>query len=149
MQRMDQRHNVLFLCTGNSCRSQMAEGWLRHLAGDSFAAYSAGTEPAGQTHPLAVRVMAEAGIDISQQQPKSLKQYLGKLPVRHMVVVCSGADESCPRIWPGVLHRHFWPFEDPAALTGLEEEVLAGFRQVRDQIRARIEAWLRDPDAQK
>lgn len=144
---MNDKHNVLFLCTGNSCRSQMAEGFLRYFAGDQFEVYSAGTNPVEATHPLAIKVMAEVGIDISQQGPKGLKQYLGKLPVRHAVVVCDGANDSCPRIWPGMLHRHYWPFTDPAKLTGDEETVLAGFRAVRDQIRERIEKWLADPDA--
>jgi arsenate reductase len=144
---MNEKSNVLFLCTGNSCRSQMAEGFLRHLAAEQFDAYSAGTEPAAEVHPLAVRVMAEIGIDISQQSPKGLKPYLGALPVRHLVVVCDGANDSCPRTWPGVLHRHYWPFPDPARLTGDADVVLAGFREVRDQIRQRIELWLEDPDA--
>jgi arsenate reductase len=144
---MNDKPNVLFLCTGNSCRSQMAEGLLRHMAGERFEVYSAGTEPAANTHPLAIRVMSELGIDISQQEPKGLKPLLGSLPVRHAIIVCDGANQTCPRIWPGVLHRHYWPFYDPAQLTGDDDTVLAGFREVRDQIRERLAAWLQDPDA--
>ena len=136
------KHNVLFLCTGNSCRSQMAEGLLRHLAGDRFGVYSAGTDPAERVHPLAVRVMGELGIDISDQRPKGVKEYLGKFPIRYLIIVCGGADEACPRIFPGVLHRLFWPFDDPAKLQGNDEELLAGFRRVRDEIRQRLSDWL-------
>lgn len=134
--------NVLVLCTGNSCRSQMAEGWLRQLAGDRFDVYSAGITPAAQVHPLAVRVMAEAGVDIAHQRPKNVTQYLGRLPVRHLIIVCASADKECPRIFPGVKNRHFLPFDDPAALEGSEEQVLAGFRRIRDQIRDELETWL-------
>lgn len=136
------KHNVLFLCTGNSCRSQMAEGLLRHLAGDRFDVYSAGTDPAERVHPLAVRVMSELGIDISSQRPKGVKEYLGKFPIRYLIIVCGGADEACPRIFPGVLHRVFWPFDDPAKLQGSEEVVLAGFRRVRDEIESKLRDWL-------
>ncbi|HEX5103899.1 MAG TPA: arsenate reductase ArsC [Pirellulaceae bacterium] len=136
------KHNVLFLCTGNSCRSQMAEGLLRNLASDRFEVYSAGTHPAERVHPQAVNVMAEEGIDISGQQPTPVQKYMGRLQFTHMMIVCDGANEECPRIFPGVLHRHFWPFDDPAKLTGSEAEVLAGFRRVRDEIREKIENWL-------
>jgi len=139
---MPTKPNVLFLCTGNSCRSQMAEGFLRHHAGDRFNVYSAGTDPAEYVHPRAVQVMSEAGIDISGQRPKGVKEYLGKLQIRYLIIVCSGADESCPRVFPGVLHRLFWPFDDPARLTGDEEEVQDGFRRIRDEIAARIEQRL-------
>ena len=88
---MDTKPNVLFLCTGNSCRSQMAEGFLRELSSDRFSAYSAGTDPAESVHPLAVTVMAEKGIDISQQQPTNVSNYLGRLAVRHLIIVCAGA----------------------------------------------------------
>ena len=136
------RHNILVLCTGNSCRSQMAEGFLRQMAGDRFDVFSAGTRPAERVHPLAVKVMGEAGIDISAQHPKSVKEFMGRLPVRHLIIVCDGANEECPRIFPGVLHRHFWPFDDPAQIAGTGEEVLAGFRRIRDGIRDKIASWL-------
>jgi arsenate reductase (thioredoxin) len=134
--------SILVLCTGNSCRSQIAEGWIRHLAGDRFAVYSAGTLPAAAVHPLAVRVMAEVGIDIAHQRPKDVAQYLGRPHVRHLIIVCASADKECPRIFPGVLNRHFMPFDDPATLEGTEEEVLAGFRRIRDEIKGRLETWL-------
>ncbi len=134
--------NLLVLCTGNSCRSQMAEGYFRELAGDRFNVLSAGTDPKGEVHPLAVKVMAEDGIDISQQRPKHLKTYLGKTPVRHLVIVCGGANESCPRIWPGMHDRHYWPFDDPAAFEGSPQDTLAEFRRVRDEIKTKIQSWL-------
>ena len=133
------KNNVLFLCTGNSCRSQMAEGFLRHCAGDRFEAHSAGTDPAQRVHPLAVQVMAELDIDISGQQPKGVKEFLGRMPIRYLIIVCDGADQSCPRIFPGEPHR---VFEDPARLEGEPDEVLAGFRRVRDEIRHQVESWL-------
>lgn len=133
---------VLFLCTGNSCRSQMAEGFLRELGGNRLAAHSAGTEPAERVHPLAIEVMAERGIDISDARPTNVGEYLGRLPVRHLIIVCQGANERCPRVFPGMLNRLFWPFEDPAAFEGTREEKLEKFRSVRDQIEARINQWL-------
>jgi arsenate reductase len=120
----------------------MAEGFLRQLAGDQFDVYSAGTRPAERVHPLAVQVMAEAGADISAQQPTAVHKYLGRLQITHLIIVCDGANEECPRIFPGVLHRHFWPFDDPARLTGTEDEIVAGFRRVRNEIRHKIENWL-------
>ena len=139
---MDTKPNVLFLCTGNSCRSQMAEGFLRELRGDRFSAYSAGTDPAESVHPLAVTVMAERGIDISQQQPTNVSNYLGRLSVRHLIIVCAGANERCPRTFPGTLNRMFWPFDDPAAFVGSPTATLEKFRTVRDEIEARIKQWL-------
>jgi arsenate reductase len=120
----------------------MAEGFLRHLAGDKFEVHSAGTEPAPQVHPLAIRVMADAGIDIAGQRPKHVTEYLGKLPARYVIVVCAAADEQCPRIWPGMTERLFWPFDDPAAMSGSDQERLAGFARVRDQVQQQVQAWL-------
>jgi len=137
------KQNILVLCTGNSCRSQMAEGFLRQMAGDRFDVFSAGTDPRPEVHPLAVKVMGEAGIDISSQRPKDLKQYLGRIPVRHLIIVCSDADESCPRVFPGMSQRLFWPFDDPAKFVGSPEETAAEFRRVRDQIGERIREWLK------
>ena len=134
--------SILILCTGNSCRSQMAEGWLRQMAGGRFNISISGTRPAERVHPLAVQVMAEAGVDISGQTPRAVKEFLGQFPVRYLIIVCDGANEECPRIFPGVMHRLFWPFDDPAKMTGSDDEVLAGFRRVRDEIRERIDAWL-------
>lgn len=141
---MDTKPNVLFLCTGNSCRSQMAEGFLRELGGDRFNVYSAGTEPAAQIHPLALQVMVERGIDISAQEPKDVGRYLGRLPVRHLIIVCAGANERCPRIFPGMMNRHFWPFDDPAAFVGSPQATVEKFRAVRDEIEARIKDWLKE-----
>ncbi len=141
---MDSKPNVLFLCTGNSCRSQMAEGFLRALGGERFAALSAGTEPAGQVHPLAVQVMQERGIDVSGQQPKGVGQFLGRIPVHYLVIVCDGANESCPRIFPGMLQRLFWPFEDPAKFVGTPAATLEKFRQVRNEIESRMTQWLEE-----
>lgn len=141
---MEKPGNVLFLCTGNSCRSQMAAGFLRELAGDRFDVYSAGTDPAERVHPLAVKVMAERGIDISGSEPTDAKEYLGRLPVHYLIIVCQGANESCPSTFPGALNRLFWPFDDPAKFTGSEADKLDKFREVRDEIEARIREWLAD-----
>ena len=136
-----QKQNVLFLCTGNSARSQMGEALMRKHAGDRFDVYSAGTDPKG-VNPLTIKALAEIGIDASSQRSKHLKEYLGRLPVSYLIIVCGEADESCPRIWPGVRNRLFWPFDDPAAATGTDEEKLAEFRRVRDKIDTKIRAWL-------
>jgi arsenate reductase (thioredoxin) len=141
---MSNKPNVLFLCTGNSCRSQMAEGFLRTLGGDRFTACSAGTEPAEQVHPLAIEVMEEKNIDIGQSRPKNVSEYLGRLPVRHLIIVCDGANEKCPRVFPGMMNRMFWPFDDPAAFRGNPEATLEKFRTVRDEIEARIKQWLKE-----
>ncbi len=131
---------VLFLCTGNSCRSQMAEGWLRHLGGDRYEALSAGTRPQG-VNPLAVRVMAEAGVDISGHWSKSADELLGE-DLDLLVTVCGGAKESCPVFLGKVKERQHWPFDDPAEAQGPEEEVLHVFRRVRDEIRRGVEQFL-------
>ena len=143
---MDHKPNVLFLCTGNSARSQMAEGLLRHRAGDQYNALSAGTSPK-TLNPLAVQVMNEIGIDISQQRSKDLVEFLGKVAIPHLVVVCGNAAETCPRVWPGVMTREFWNLDDPAAATGSEEVRLDVFRESRDEIDRRIRNWLRDHHA--
>jgi arsenate reductase len=130
-----QRSRVLFLCTHNSARSQMAEGLLKHLAGDRFEAMSAGTE-ATRVRPLAIRAMEEVGIDISHQESKTLDRYLGE-PFDHVITVCDDANEACP-FFPGAANRLHWSFEDPSKAEGTEEERLEVFRSVRDRIRARI-----------
>lgn len=139
---MKNEPNILVLCTGNSCRSQIAEGYLRHYAGDRFSIHSAGTKPAERVHPLAIVVMAEDGIDISNGRPKDVAEFLGRMTVRYLIIVCSGANESCPRIFPGMLHRLYWPFDDPAAFHGTEQETLQEFRRVRDEIKSHILNWL-------
>ncbi len=141
---MQKKQNVLFLCTGNSCRSQMAEGLLRHLAGERFEALSAGLEPNDEVHPLAIQVMKEIGIDITSQQPKAVELYLGKTMIHYLMIVCNKAQSTCPRIWPGLPDekRYYWPVNDPAAISGKTEEQLAVFREVRDEIQEKITSWL-------
>jgi arsenate reductase (thioredoxin) len=134
-------NNVVFLCTGNSCRSQMAEAILRDRAGDRFMAYSAGSEPKG-IHPLTIKVLEEKGIDTSKLRSKNISEFLGRVPVHHLIVVCDNANQSCPRIVPGMLNREFWPFDDPPAFQGTDEEKLNKFREVRDAIDRRIQNWL-------
>ncbi len=134
-----QRSRVLFLCTHNSARSQMAEGLLRHLAEDRFEVHSAGTE-ATHLRPLAIRVMEEDGVDISGQESKTLDRYLGE-PFDYVVTVCDDANEACP-FFPGAANRLHWSFEDPSKAEGSEEERLEVFRSVRDRIGERIEREL-------
>lgn len=131
---------VLFLCTGNSCRSQMAEGLLRDLAGDRFDAASAGTHPAG-LNPRAVEVMIEIGIDISGQRSKPVDEFLAQ-PFDYVITLCDTARDACP-VFPGAASRLHWSFQDPAAAQGSTGERLAVFRRVRDQIAARIQSFLR------
>jgi arsenate reductase len=133
------KQRVLFLCTHNSARSQMAEGLLRNLAGDRFEAYSAGTE-ATQVRPLAIRVMAELGIDIADQESKTFDRYLGD-SFDAVITVCDQAAEACP-VFPGAKRRLHWSFPDPSKATGTEEEQLAVYRAVRDDIAERIRAEL-------
>jgi arsenate reductase len=139
------KQTVLFLCTGNSARSQMAEAILRHLAGDRFDAHSAGIEPK-EIHPLTHEVLAEIGIDSSQLQSKDFRMYLGRCLIHHAIVVCSGASQRCPSIYPFARWTHEWPFEDPAAFAGRLLEQRAKFRAVRDAIQRRIREWLQDSE---
>jgi arsenate reductase (thioredoxin) len=132
---------VLFLCTGNSARSQMAEAFLRKYAGDRFEAHSAGLEPKG-INPLTIKVMEETGVDMSSHTSKGFETYLGKLLFQYLITLCDDAEKNCPTTWPGVSNRLHWSFEDPAAYTGTEEEKLAKFRQVRDQIEQKVKAWI-------
>ena len=143
---MQKKQNVLFLCTGNSCRSQMAEGLLRHLAGERFEALSAGLEPGNEVHPLAIQVMHEIGIDISSQQPKAVDVFLGKTMIHYLLIVCNKAQSTCPRIWPGLPDekRYYWPVDDPASISGTTEEQLVIFREVRDELQQKITSWLND-----
>jgi arsenate reductase (thioredoxin) len=135
----DRRPRVLFLCTHNSARSQMAEGLLRRLAGDRFEVHSAGTE-ATFVKPEAITVMAEIGADLSGQESKTLARYLGE-PFEYVITVCDAANEACP-VFPGAKNRLHWSFEDPSQVAGSEEERLRLFRRVRDEIRERIEGDL-------
>lgn len=140
----DRKPVVLFLCSENSCRSQMAEAILKKYAGDVFEVHSAGLDPADEIHPLACEVMEEIGLPLHEQKPEGVDQYLGEVAVRYAIIVCGRAAEKCPRTWPGMSHRLEWPFEDPAQFEGSEQEKLVKFREVRDQIDARLKAWLRD-----
>jgi arsenate reductase len=130
---------VLFLCTGNSCRSQIAEGWARRLGGDAVDALSAGIEAHGK-NPRAIAVMAEAGVDISGQESTRLTDAM-LADADYLVTVCGHADEHCPTLPPGMRREH-WPLSDPAKATGSEDEIMAVFRASRDDIRARVEDLL-------
>lgn len=138
---MLKKPKVLFLCTGNSARSQMGEAFLRHYGGEEYDVFSAGLEPKG-INPYTVRVMAENGIDLSAHYSKSVKEFLGKELIQYLITVCDDAEKNCPTIWPGVSERIHWSFEDPAAFIGTEEEVLAKFRAIRDQIEIKVTGWL-------
>jgi arsenate reductase len=130
---------VLILCTGNSCRSHLAEGILRAAAGDLLNVQSAGSKPAGCVHPLAIQVMKEIGIDISGHRSKHMDEFL-KQPIETVITVCGNADQACPA-FPGQVNRHHWGFFDPAKAEGTEEEKLAVFRRVRDEIKRVFEAY--------
>ena len=131
---------VLFLCTGNSARSQMSEAFLRKYAGDRFEVHSAGLDPT-VINPYTVKVLEETGIDTSSQHAKSLDIYLGKTHFSYMITVCSSAEERCPT-FPGMGIRLHWPFEDPAAYEGHDEAKTNKFREIRDQIEEKIKNWL-------
>ena len=131
--------SVLILCTGNSCRSHMAEGILRAAAGDLIDVHSAGSNPAGYVHPKAIQVLKEIGIDISSHTSKHMNDFLNR-KITTVVTVCGNADEACP-MYPGQVNRHHWGFDDPAHATGTEEEILKEFRRVRDQIQLVFEAY--------
>ncbi len=137
---MENKAKVLFLCTGNSARSQMAEAFLRKFAGDKFEVYSAGLEPQG-INPYTIRVMEEIGYNMSSYRSKSLMEYMGKNHFGYLITVCGSADKNCP-IFPGMGMRMHWGFEDPAAFQGSDDEKLEKFRQVRDQIAEKIQFWL-------
>ena len=130
---------ILILCTGNSCRSHMAEGILRAAAGDLLDVQSAGSKPAGYVHPLAIKALAEIGIDISAHHSKHMDEFLSQ-DVETVITVCGNADQACP-MFPGQLNRHHWGFDDPAHATGSEDEQMAVFRRVRDEIRKVFEAY--------
>lgn len=134
-----QKPLVLILCTGNSCRSHLAEGLLRHVAGDILEVASAGSKPAGYVHPLGIKAMAEIGIDIAAHTSKHMNDFLVR-DVETVITVCGNADQACP-MYPGQLNRHHWPFDDPAHATGSEEEIMNVFRRVRDEIKAVFTAY--------
>jgi arsenate reductase (thioredoxin) len=130
---------VLILCTGNSCRSQMAEGILRASAGEIIRIESAGSAPTGQVHPFAIKVMNEIGIDISEHRSKHLNEFLDT-PVHTVISVCGNADQACP-MFPGMVRRYHWAFDDPAKAEGSENDVLPIFRRVRDEIARVFDAY--------
>ena len=130
---------ILILCTGNSCRSHLAEGILKQALGHRFRVESAGSKPAGYVHPLAIRALGEIGIDISTHRSKHLEEFLHD-EVETVITVCGNADQACP-VFPGQVNRHHFPFDDPAHATGTEEEQMAVFRHVRDEIRAVFTAY--------
>jgi arsenate reductase (thioredoxin) len=130
---------VLILCTGNSCRSHLAEGILRAAADGLFDVQSAGSKPAGYVHPLGIQVMREIGIDISSHRSKHMNEFLNQ-EVETVITVCGNADQACP-LFPGQLNRHHWGFDDPAHATGTDEEKLVVFRRVRDEIKRVFQAY--------
>jgi arsenate reductase (thioredoxin) len=136
------KSKVLFLCTGNSARSQMAEGLLRTLAGERFEVFSAGTEPRGTILPAVQEVMREVGIDISSQWSKSVMEYMGRVNFGYVITVCNDAEENCPAVFLNMgIHEH-WPFDDPAKFAGDDEQRLANTRRVRDEIEKHLRFWL-------
>jgi arsenate reductase (thioredoxin) len=140
-----EKPRVLFLCTGNSARSQMAEALLRKMANDRFEVHSAGLEPT-VIHPMTIKVLEEIGLDTRGQYAKPLTEYLGKVHFSYLITVCSKAEERCP-IFPGMGQRLHWPFEDPAEFKGSEEEKLEFFRMIRGQIQTKIQQWLSELDS--
>jgi arsenate reductase len=138
---MDRKPRVLFLCTSNSARSQMAEALVRHYAGDRIAPFSAGLDPKG-INPYTIRVMQEVGIDISDQSSKSVREYMGVMHFEYLVTVCQYAEENCPTTFLGFGTKLHWNFDDPAAFQGTEQATLARFREVRDLIDVQVKTWL-------
>lgn len=141
---MNQPIKVLFLCVGNSARSQMAEGLLRELGGGRFEAYSAGMEPS-EVHPLAIKVMEEIGIDISRQQSKSVVKYLGTGHFGYIITLCGRDEDNCPTSFPDISVRLHWPLEDPAA-PGPAGQQPEAFRKIRDRLREMITKWIQETE---
>ena len=133
---------VIFLCTGNSARSQMAEGLLRAMAGEHFDVFSAGTEPKGRILPEVQEVMREVGINMSGQFSKSVTEYLGKEVFAYVITVCADAEENCPTVFLSMGTHEHWPFDDPSKFAGDDAGRLAFTRRVRDQIEDRLHVWL-------
>ncbi len=137
---------VLFLCTQNSARSQMAEAFLREHGENRFESYSAGCAAIDEIHPYTVRVMDEVGIDIRDQYPKEMREYMGKMHFGYVVTVCARAERECPTVFPGAGLKLTWLFDDPRGADVPEEERLEKFREVRDQIEAKVLHWLEHPE---
>ena len=137
-----QKPRVLFLCTGNSARSQMAEAFLRAYADEHFEVHSAGIEPKGYILPEVLTVMKEHGLDLSGQTSKDVREYLGKMHFAYVITVCADAEENCPTVFLNMGSHEHWGFDDPAKFQGNEAEKLEFTRKVRDQIDQRIQQWL-------
>jgi len=138
------KSKVLFLCTGNSARSQLAEGILRALAGEHYEIFSAGTEPKGSILPEVQEAMREVGIDISGQWSKSVMEYMGKVNFGYVITVCADAEENCPAVFLNMGTHEHWPFDDPAKFVVEDEQRLTHARRVRDQIEERLRLWLKE-----
>jgi len=138
---MSEMKRVLFLCTGNSARSQMAEAFIRMKGIGRFEARSAGLEPKG-VNPFTIQVMQEIGYDMSAHTSKGVREFLGKEHFHYLITVCDHAENNCPSTWPGVNERIHWSFEDPAALEGTDEEKLTKFREIRDLIEKKVTGWI-------
>ncbi len=134
------KKRVLILCTGNCCRSQMAEGWWRHLGGDAWDVFSAGSHPVGYVHPMAIEVMRDAGVDISSQMSKHVDEFVHQ-PLDLVITVCDHARDACPTL-PGAKHNEHWPFGDPIKAVGTHVDALAEFRRVSRQIREAVATFL-------
>jgi arsenate reductase len=134
------KKRILFLCTGNSARSQIAEGFLRHMAGDKFQVYSAGIKPT-QINPLAIKVMAEVGVDISEHRSKSAMEFIGQ-EFDYVVTVCDNAKQTCP-VFPGHYEKLHWSLDDPAEAEGSEEDKLRVFRKIRDKIKDNVLTFIK------
>jgi arsenate reductase len=141
MTETDTTPRVLFLCTHNAARSQMAEAFLRHYAADRFEVLSAGLAPT-QVHPLTRQVLTETGLDPSGLRAKGLNDFLGRVHIQYAIIVCDYGEEHCPHLYPFALQTLYWPFDDPTQAQGSKEEQLRRFRAVRDQIAHRVRAWL-------
>jgi arsenate reductase len=138
---------VLFLCTGNSARSQMAEAFLKKYGGDQYEVYSAGIEP-GDIHPYTERVMEEVGISLRGHYSKHIKEYMGRINFAFVIILCEEAEKQCPTTFPGITQRLKWSFEDPSAIVESDDKKLMKFREVRDKIEQRIKSWLSQRRAQ-
>jgi arsenate reductase len=143
---MRRKQKVLFLCSQNSARSQMAVGFLREFAEAHFEVMSAGVNPGEEIHPYAMLVMEEVGIDISDHYPKGLRTYMGKMGFNYAIIVCARAEKDCPKTFPGAATRLVWDFDDPRGEDVAEEEMLEKFREVRDEIEQKILHWLVNPE---
>jgi arsenate reductase (thioredoxin) len=142
------RTRVLFICTGNSARSQMAEAFLRHLGGDRFDAHSAGLKPSG-IHPLTVRVMEEIGLDISGQRSKGIEEYMGRMHFGYLITVCARAEENCPAVFPGVGQRLHWDIPEPSPHATSEVERIESFRRARDEVARMVAKFVRDTEVEQ